>query len=112
MLRAFESNPLRAHRQAWVRGCGGLPGFEFIAYVLEHGLVVTDPEQRPAPFNVPNHGSFDDRWKGPKGLSCRRRWYYHYYYYYYYYHGVFPPCPAGSCGRGADRVPSGQRRVD
>ena len=69
MLRAFESNPLRQRRDAWVSRCAGLPEFEFVSYVLEHGLVVTDPRQRPAPFDLRNHGSFDDPWRGPRARA-------------------------------------------
>lgn len=61
----FDANPLRRQRAAWVALCGGCEGFEFIAYVLEHGLAVCAPAQRPVPFVVPNHGSCADPVRGP-----------------------------------------------
>ena len=60
MLRLFEANPLRRQRQVWRQRCGGAPGFEFVSYVLEHGLTVVDPKGRPEPFQIRNHGSCVD----------------------------------------------------
>ena len=61
----FDANPLRQRRAEWLRICGGAPGFEFVAYVLEHGLIVAPPDQRPAPFDLPNHPSMRDAERAP-----------------------------------------------
>ena len=93
MLRIFNTNPLRQRRQAWRERCGKAPGFEFVAYVLEHGLAVMRPEHRPEVFDLRNHGSCRDpaRWamanaiiedearqgfiaEAPKALLPRCRW--------------------------------------
>ena len=53
-------NPLRRALDTWRVCCGRGPDFEFIEHVLTHGLAVTHPDQRPAPFDVPNHKSCEE----------------------------------------------------
>jgi len=53
----LRKNPLRLAREVWAAECNGYPWYELIAHVLEHGLAVTHPDQRPEPFDMPNHGS-------------------------------------------------------
>ena len=50
-------NPLRKALSTWQSLCAGAPDFEFVQHVLLHGLAVTSPDQRPAPYDVPNHAS-------------------------------------------------------
>ena len=107
MMRIFEANPLRQRRRVWADRCGHYAGFEFIAYVLEYGLTVTAPDQRPMPFDLPNHGSCREPWRAakagaiideearqgfiieaPRGLADRCRWKH----------------PLGVIPKGADKV--------
>lgn len=55
--KLFASNPLVRNLACWRERCGGAPDFQFVEYVLTHGLVVADPEQRPEAFDMDNHGS-------------------------------------------------------
>lgn len=57
---AAASSPLHRRRHEWVRRCGGAPGFEFLAYTLEHGLVLTATHQRPPQYDMRNHRSCED----------------------------------------------------
>ena len=41
--------------------CGGLPEFKFVAYVLDQGVSVVVPDNRPVPFDLRNHGSCKDQ---------------------------------------------------
>lgn len=52
--------------------CKGAEHFEFVSYVLEHGLAVAVPEQRPPPYDLANYASCRDPIMGPiaDGVLC------------------------------------------
>ena len=56
----LNSNPLRQARLVWARLCASLPELEFVSYVLDHGVAVVLPTNRPSAFSIPNHGSCKD----------------------------------------------------
>lgn len=53
----LNANPLRLARVQWQQLCAGLPEFQFVACVLDHGVSAVVPSNRPVSFCIPNHGS-------------------------------------------------------
>ena len=56
----FDNNLLRLKKQVWLERCSTFADWDFLHYVLWHGLSVTHPHQRPAPFALRNYSSVYD----------------------------------------------------
>ena len=54
-MNLFNKNPLVQKYDVWRERCTTFDDWEFISYVLKHGLVVVHPEQRPAAFSLSNY---------------------------------------------------------